>query len=178
MNIVDIIILAILAYALYGGAREGVIVQVCSLLGIVLGLYLGGIYSDSAAALFSIKGEYRLMIGYAIVVVATILIVATAAYFVRGALKIAGLGIFDTILGIALSLCKYLLILSVLFRVFNGVNGLFNICSNKVLSSSKLYYPIASLTEWITPAWDWTMQQWEQLEHSEPVKQLEQIKKI
>ncbi|MFI3270389.1 MAG: CvpA family protein [Rikenellaceae bacterium] len=178
MNIIDIIILAILAYALFSGAREGVIVQVCSLLGIVLGLYLGSTYSDSAADFFGVKGEYRLMIGYAIVVVATILVVVVTANLVRGVLKIAGLGIFDSILGVVLSLCKYLLIMSVLFRVFNGVNGVFNIFSDKELARSKFYYPIADITEWITPAWDWTKEQWEQLEGSEPVKELEKIKTI
>ncbi len=159
MNILDIIILVVLAYALYSGAREGVILQVCSLLGIVLGLYLGGNYSGAASSLFGITGEYKQLIGYAIVVIASIVAVMIAAYMLRKVLQVAGLGIFDTILGVALSLCKYLLILSILFTVFNGVNGAFKIVSNSDLEKSRLFMPIASLTEWVTPAWDWTQKQ-------------------
>ncbi len=159
MNVFDIIVIVILIYAAYNGVREGVIIQVCTLLGIALGLYLGDTYCDEAAQLFAIKGEYSSMCGYAIVVIASILVVCLGAYMLRNVLRAAGMGIFDRILGVVLSLCKYLLILSILFTIFEALNGVFNFVSQSSLDSSMLFRPIVNLTQWITPAWDWTQGQ-------------------
>lgn len=159
MNILDIIIIVICVYALYSGAKDGIVVQVCTILGILLGLHFGGVYCDSAAQMCGITGKYSSAWGYAIVVILSILAVSGVAYILRQVLKIAGLGIVDNILGAALSLCKYLLIMSFLFSIFEVANSAFDIISPKELSQSRLYDMVVSLTSYFTPAWEWTQAQ-------------------
>ncbi len=158
MNIFDVIILIILACSVYGGIKDGVVVQVCSIMGIVLGLYLAGEYCKDVTDLVGLKGEYASVWSYAIITIGSVILVSMAAHALRKVLHFAGLGIFDSILGVALSLCKYLLILSAVFSVFNTLNSSYHIFKANELAQSKLFYPILGLTKWITPAWDWAQQ--------------------
>ncbi len=156
MNIFDVIIIIILACSVYGGVKDGVVIQACSILGIFLGLYLGGEYCGEVTKMLGLKGEYANVWSYAIITLGAVIAVSIAAHTLRKVLHFAGLGIFDSILGVGLSLCKYLLILSVTFSLFDAVNNSYHIFKSGELKQSKLFYPIANLTKWITPAWDWT----------------------
>lgn len=60
--------------------------------------------------------------GFVAVLVAVILVVAIAGRLVRKLFHFAGFGIADTLLGIAVSVLKYLLVLSVLFSAFDDLN--------------------------------------------------------
>ncbi len=159
MNILDIIILSLLAFAVYGGFRDGIIVQLCSIAGIVLGLYLSSRYDIEAAKLLGITGKYKEIWGYIIVMLTTLVVVSLAGHTARKLIRFVGLGPFDIIFGVALSLCKYLLIMSILFSVFDMVNTSYKLIDTEMLSQSMLYRPIVNITSLITPIWEeFTMQ--------------------
>ncbi|MFI3305983.1 MAG: CvpA family protein [Rikenellaceae bacterium] len=161
MNLLDIIILVILAYALYEGVREGLIIQGLSLVGIAIGVWFGAQYGSEVVSLFGISGEYSAVWGFIITLIITMVLVAIAARLIRGVLKFAGFAFLDNILGALLSICKYLLILSMLFSAFDIVNNAFTIVDDKEFEKSKMYRPIANISHWATPAWSWTQQQFE-----------------
>ncbi len=159
MNIIDLVILVILAYALYGGARNGIIIQGLSIVGIGLGIWCGTHFGDSIAKFMGFEKQYAAMMGFLIAIILTLLVVAIVARVVRQVLQFAGFGLLDLILGAILSVCKYLLILSVLFSLFDTINHTFKLVDHKQIEKSTLYRPIANISTYITPAWDWTKDQ-------------------
>lgn len=161
MNVIDIIILIILAYALYEGVREGLIIQGLSLIGIAIGVWLAARFGGDAVAWFGIRGEYSAVWGFIVILILTIVLVAIVARLIRGVLRFAGFAFLDNILGAVLSICKYLLILSMLFSAFDIVNNAFTMVDDKEFERSKMYRPIANISHWATPAWSWTQQQFE-----------------
>ncbi len=161
MNAIDIILILILAYALFEGFREGLVVQACSIVGIAIGIWCGAHYGDALANFLQIEGEYSSIWGFIIAVIITILIVGVAARVARKVLRFAGLGIVDRLLGMFISLCKTLLILSLLLSAFGFINSNINMVNSNTLAKSKLYHPIVKITNWATPAWNWTLEQFE-----------------
>ncbi len=156
MNTIDIIILFILAYAVFRGVRDGLIIQGLAIVGIAVGMWFGGKFGDVLAKLIGIKGEYSSLWGFLIVLFISIVAVAVGARLLRKVLHYAGFGLLDVILGAALSVCKFLLILSVLFTAFDYVNKIYSVADKKIIDNSLFYRPIANITEWVDPAWDWT----------------------
>ncbi len=157
MNVIDIIILLVVAYALFEGFREGIVVQACSIVGIAIGIWCGAQYGDALASLLQIEGEYSSVWGFVIAVILAIVVVSVAARLARKILHFAGLGVIDRILGMGLSLVKYLLIMSVLFSAFSFVNSNVEIVSSNTLAKSRFYQPVISVTSWLTPTWNWTL---------------------
>ncbi len=159
MTIIDIIISIILIYAIFTGFREGIIIQACSIVGVVAGIIFGVKYGTVAASLFGITSQYNHIWGFIIVLILTAISVSIAANFARKVIHFAGFGLFDAMLGVALSLAKYLLILSLLFSAFDMVNSTFSIIPPQNLAKSTLYRPITNLSSWIMPAMEWGQQQ-------------------
>lgn len=159
MNTVDIVILLILLFAAYRGVREGLIIQGLSIIGVALGIWFASSHGEAVATILGIKSAYASIWGFVIVVIAVVVIVAIAARFIRLLLKFVGFGLLDVILGGALSVIKFLVVLSVIFSAFDVVNHAYNIVDHKHIEQSKLYRPIANVSTMITPAWKWTQDQ-------------------
>ncbi len=164
MSVIDIIIVLILAYAIFDGFREGLVVQACSVVGLLISVWVGMRYGDLVARFLQIDGDHSSVWGFVIVVLLAILLVGVAARLARKILRFAGLGIVDRILGVAISVIKTLVIMSLLFSAFGFINRNVEIVNNNTLANSKLYRPIVDLTNWATPAWDWTKAQFENVE--------------
>ncbi len=159
MHYIDLIIGLILAYAVYNGWRQGVIIQVCSIIGILCGVWLATRYGALVGGWLHISSDYASVGGFLVVLIAVIVCVAIASRLLRKVCKFAGLGILDIILGIALSVCKFAVILSVLFGAFNGINKNTNMVSEEELAKSKLYHPIININDIFFPTLEWTQKQ-------------------
>lgn len=159
MTVIDIITLLVLAFALYDGLRNGLVVQLCSLAGIAIGIWCGTHYGAQISNVLNITGEYSAVWGFVIVLIVALILIAIGSRLLRGVLRLAGLGVVDVLLGMVLSVVKYLIILSIIFSLFNAANDTFGFVDKGNLASSKLYYPILEMTDWMTPAWDWTKDQ-------------------
>ncbi len=159
MNGIDLVTTLILLYAVYSGMRSGAINQALSILGIIIGLFLGARFGGVAAVAFNITGIYGYPLGFVVVFILTVIATKAIATTLRKMLHIVGLGIVDSALGIALSLAKYLLFLSVIFTVFNIINDYAEIVPIQELAKSTLFAPIANIvSEWLAPTLGWEMQ--------------------
>ncbi len=161
MNVIDIIIILVVIYALFEGFRDGLIVQACSIVVIAISIWCGARYGDLVASTLQISGEYSAVWGFVIAVILAIIAVSVGARIAKKVLHLAGLGPLDRLLGMLISLAKNLLIMSVLLSAFGFVNSNIKMVSNDTLSKSKFYQPIVNITNWATPAWDWTLEQLE-----------------
>ncbi len=162
MNVIDILTLLILAYALFEGFREGLVVQACSIVAIAIGIWCGVRYGDSIAHFLQIKGEYSFVWGFVIVLILAVLFVGIAARVARRVLRFAGLGVVDRILGMVISLCKSLIVLSLLFSAIGFINSNVEIINSNTLANSKFFRPIVNITSWATPTWNWAREQFEE----------------
>ena len=121
MNTLDLIVCLVLALAVWNGWRQGFVVQICSLAGILAGIWIAAI----------------------------------AGRVVRKVFHFAGLGVADTLLGIAVSVLKYLLVLSVLFSAFDALNEDYCLVGPRTIEQSKSYKPVRWLSESIFPFLEW-----------------------
>ena len=133
-----------LALAVWNGWRQGFVVQICSLAGIVAGIWIAARFGAQVAA-----G------GFVTALVVVILVVAIAGRVVRKVFHFAGLGVADTLLGIAVSVLKYLLVLSVLFSAFDALNEDYCLVGPRTIEQSKSYKPVRWLSESIFPFLEW-----------------------
>ena len=95
------------------------------------------------------------IVSFVTVRVAVILVVAIAGRVVRKVFHFAGLGVADTLLGIAVSVLKYLLVLSVLFSAFDALNEDYCLVGPRTIERSKSYKPVRWLSESIFPFLEW-----------------------
>ena len=79
MNAIDLIVCLVLALAVWNGWRQGFVVQVCSLAGVVAGIWLAAHYGGRVGAWLELDGEFAAAGGFAAVLVAVVLAVAVAA---------------------------------------------------------------------------------------------------
>ncbi len=154
MNILDGIILIVLCYSLFSGFRSGVVAQLFSVVGVVLAIWLGSLFGGNVIAMLGWDSSTSKIWGFLITFVLVLIGAAILSRTLRVLVRFVGLGIVDNILGMALSLAKYLIIISILFTSLIGFNNSYKLFSDKDLRSSRLFYPIASLSEYF-PVWEW-----------------------
>lgn len=155
MNAVDLIVCLVLALALWNGWRQGFIVQICSLGGIVVGIWLASRFGAEVGGWLRLDEEVAAAGGFVTVFVAAILVVAVAGRLVRKLFHFAGLGLADTLLGMAVSAVKCLLVLSVLFSAFDKLNVDYGLVGPKMTEESRSYRPIMRLSESLFPFLEW-----------------------
>lgn len=89
--------------------------------------------------------------GFIAIFVASLIVIAIVARLLRGVFKLAGLGIADTLLGIALSVLKVGLVVSVLFSGFAALNKDYKLASKEKVAASRWFEPVAGVTDKLTP---------------------------
>lgn len=155
MNAVDLIVCLVLALAVWNGWRQGFVVQICSLAGIVAGIWIAARFGAQVGGWLRLDDEVAAAGGFVTALVVVILVVAIAGRVVRKVFHFAGLGVADTLLGIAVSVLKYLLVLSVLFSAFDALNEDYCLVGPRTIERSKSYKPVRWLSESIFPFLEW-----------------------
>ncbi len=112
MNLLDVILLIILAYGLIRGTFRGIIKEVASLAGVFVGFYVG--YTRYATVADPIRRYFATdqapnLVGFFIMFILAYLAVSLVGVFIRYALRIAHLGVLDRVLGGAFGFAKGLL---------------------------------------------------------------------
>ena len=97
--------------------------------------------------------------GFVVVLLAVILLMAVAGRLVRKLFHFAGFGIPDIVLGIAVSVLKYMLVLSVLFSAFDSLNEDYTLVGPQTIEKSKSYKPVMRLSEAVFPFLEWVGEQ-------------------
>ena len=59
----DILVALVLVVAVWNGVRRGLIMQLCSLVGIVVGLWLASHLGEDVGELFGVADEYEYLVG-------------------------------------------------------------------------------------------------------------------
>ncbi|MEG1864421.1 MAG: CvpA family protein [Alistipes sp.] len=155
MNTIDLVVCILLILAVWNGWRQGFIVQVCSLAALVAGIWLASRFGVQVGALLKLDPAIASAGGFVVVLLAVLLAVALVARIVRKLFHFAGFGLLDIILGIAVSILKYVLLLSVLFSAFAKINVDHTLIRAQLLNESITYRPILRVSEHLFPFLEW-----------------------
>lgn len=159
MNIFDIITLIVLVWAVVSGWRSGFAAQLLSFAGIVIGLILAVRFGAQVGSWLGIDAKFAAVAGFVITFVAAVVITLILTKFLKTMLSFIGLHSLDTILGIALSMLKYLLILSVAYAAFGALNDDLQLVDKRYIASSRSFRPVRNASECIFPYIEWLKEQ-------------------
>ncbi len=123
MNILDIIIIAAVIFFLIRGVFRGIVREIGSLAGVVLGIWLANAYHPALAVLlksFIPPGKYLPLIAFALIFLVVLVFCNLLGWFFKKLFQKVFLGWVDRILGACLALLKgvvlsYLVIVLIAF---------------------------------------------------------------
>ena len=151
LHTIDIITLLVLLWAVINGWRRGIILQLCSLTGMVVSLDLASLYGREAGTWLRLGESWAAPGGFIIVAAATLLAAALLGRLCRKIFHFAGLGTLDILLGILISLVKWLLLLSALYSAFAALNRTTNLMEEGSLERSRSFAPICRICDRVLP---------------------------
>ena len=158
MNVLDSIVLILLAYGLISGFVKGLIIELAGLIAFILGLM--GAFKFSSL-LGSYLGAYVdwspktiQAVSFILLFLVIIYAVSLLAKMITKTLKLIALGFVNRIAGGLFGLLKWGVILSALTLAFQEVNSIVTLFPESTLNTSKSY-PILSefgrfLFEWVS----------------------------
>ena len=151
MNSIDLLVVALLIVAVWNGWRQGAIIQLCSLAGFFVAVWLAARFGAPLGRLCGVDAEIAAPAGFVLVLLAALCGVALLARVVRKVVRVAGLGLADILLGIAFSVVKFLLLAALLCAAFDRLNADLELVSQEKIHASSTYRPLLRLSERIFP---------------------------
>jgi membrane protein required for colicin V production len=151
MNWLDIIIVLLLAFAVWDGWRQGAVTQILGLAALGLGVWLGWQHGDVIGHWMGLEGNIALGAGFVTVLVVVVIAVVLIGWLTRGLFRVVGLGVFDNLLGVVLSALKMTLFVG-LFIIFIGFcdpHG--RLISHRVKEQSALYKVVDAVNGLMIP---------------------------
>lgn len=147
MNIFDIITIIVIVVALVLGWKNGFVSQLFSIAGIVGGLVLALLYGEQVGGFLKLDPSYAKIVGFIITFIVVAILTAIVSRMLSTILSAIGLGGVNTLLGIAVSILKYLLVLSVVFVLFEELNNKVELVNKRHIVNSVSFKPVSALSK-------------------------------
>ena len=148
MNYIDIVILLFLLYGAFRGFSKGLIIEVATLAGLILGVFIAIRYSPFTEGILkdflNITSRYLSYIALAV----TFLLVVIAVYLLGKMLTrlvdIISLGLVNKLLG---GIAKYFIMVCVLLMIVDALNDKFHFISEETRENSLLFDPFLNFAQ-------------------------------
>jgi len=149
MGILDIVLGLLLIYGLYKGLKNGLFVEIASIIALIAGLY-GAIHFSYIAGEYLSKNmewneRYINIASFIITFIIIVLIVQLAGKFLTKIADFAMLGLLNKLAGAIFGALKVAVILGALLVFFERANSSVNLVKNETLEESALYEPIKEI---------------------------------
>ena len=155
MNVLDIIFLVPLLFALYRGFKKGLIHMIASLAALLLGIFgaikLRPVFASLLDAIFNISPDHMNVIAFAVAFVSIVLLVHLVAFLVDKLIKAVALNLVNRLLGMAFGLLVTAFVISMILWPVNEVNAEKQIIKPKHIEGSLLYKPISAFAPGVFP---------------------------
>lgn len=156
MNIIDIIICAIAAVALFKGFRDGLVRQVGGIAGLLLGIFLASKFSSLLSNYLHqwINASEQVVksISFVVIIIVVVVLMNLLGILLEKILKVATLGWLNRLLGMALSVAAAALVLGVLFNLVEFVNtSWFTLIPEETLNESSIVPVIRKISDVVFP---------------------------
>jgi membrane protein required for colicin V production len=150
MSQIDIILIIPLLWGAVMGFKKGLILELASLVGLILGIYGAIKFSDYTAEKLvqyvEITQEWLGLISFLVTFIAIVFGVFLLAKSLNKALKLVALGTVNRILGLLFGTLKFALIVSIGLYFFENMNRKFEVVEKDFAKESMLYEPIKLAT--------------------------------
>lgn len=161
MSLIDIVFAVLLSFAVYKGLKNGLFVEVASLIALVAGIYLAIKFSNLVGAIFiefvpSWNPKYIEITAFIITFLLVVIGIHLSAKILTKLLDFAFLGWINKIAGVIFSLLKTILALSVVLFIFEKININNMLLSKETQENSIFYNPIQHISKAIYP----TIESW------------------
>ena len=155
MNLIDIFIGVILILGFYKGFKNGLVIELTSLLGLILGI-VGAFYISKEYGLYIGKwldweDEYLRITTFLLSFLGIVIIVSLIGKLITRLINFVALSFINKFLGGLFGLLKFGLFLSILLLLFNVINAQFEMVSPSTLEDSYSYPILSELTDVIWP---------------------------
>jgi len=153
MNYFDVVVGILLILAIIKGLKNGLIIELASLVALVLGLF-GAIEFSSITESYLIQYIDSSHIGLVAFIITFVLIVVgvhMGAKVVDKLVSAIALGMVNRVLGAIFSLFKYAFIISVVMAILGSFERVYSIIPEEQKESSKLYSPLRSIAPSVFP---------------------------
>ncbi|WP_367755985.1 CvpA family protein [Flavobacterium sp. WC2430] len=155
MGILDIVLGALLIYALFKGMKNGLFVELASLISLILGIYIAIKFSyvvrEVASSHVSWSPKYIEIIAFGLTFIAVVIVVHLLAKVLTGIMDFAFLGWINKLAGGFFSVIKTILLLSIVLNLFQKININNMLTKQETLDKSMFYNPIQETSKFIYP---------------------------
>ncbi len=147
MNYIDIIILLFLLFGAFRGFSKGLIIEVATLAGLVLGVYLAINYSPYTEGILrdflnvSVTPRYLSYLALAVTFIVVVVAVFIIGKLLTKLIDIISLGLLNKLLVTVLGIVKYFIIVCVLLLIVDALNEKFQFISEETRQKSLLFGP-------------------------------------
>ncbi len=155
MNILDIIILILLAWGAFRGFTQGFILQVVTFIALIIGVWASIAFSDNMSEFLTknmdITGKYLPVLSFVLIFVLVVVIAHLIGMLLTRFIEITSLGWLNRLGGVAFGILKMAFIVSVLLTIQNRMKEKIHIISEKQIQTSLLHKPVSSLAPAVFP---------------------------
>ncbi len=154
----DLIILIPVAYGMFRGFKRGLIIELCTLMALVLGVFGAAEFGDIAAEFlqseFNTDPRLSLVLAFTILFILIVVVVHFFGKVLSKVIKMVALGLVNKLFGMLFGGAKFLLIVSALLFVFEGFPLTSSLIPVKWKSDSLLYQPVSDVALQLYPVLD------------------------
>lgn len=156
MNILDIILGALLIYAVYNGLKKGLFVELASLVALVVGIFIAIKFSYLIRTIIenhvSWSPKILAITAFGLTFFIVVIAIHSLAEVFTSIADFAYLGWLNKLGGAIFSVLKTVLLLSIVFNLFQKININNFIAKQETLNKSMFYNPIQEVSEFIYPS--------------------------
>ncbi len=149
MGLLDIVLVLLLAYGLYTGLRNGLLVELASIVALVAGTYgamhFSYLASDYLSAQFSWEPRTIKLAAFGLTFLAILIAVHLLGRFLTRIADFAMLGLINTLAGGVFGLVKAGVILGALLIFFERANSSLHLVPSRTIKESVLYEPVKEI---------------------------------
>lgn len=154
MNFLDLLIVIPLIWFGYKGFRNGLVMELVSILSLIAGIYIAIRFSAWVGQQLGIKGEYAATISFIITFLAVLIVTYLLGKFIDGLVKKLSLGFLNRLGGLLIGLAKTALIAGLLIFIWNRIDKQQNILTPETRNHSLLFRPMENFSYAIWPVLD------------------------
>ena len=156
MGFLDIILGVLLAFAFYKGLQNGLFIELASLVSLLAGIYIAVKFSsymrDILVGFVKWNPNTIQVVAFVLTFIAVVVAVTMLGKLLTGIADFAFLGWLNALGGGFFRVLKTVLIISIVFAVFEKINYNHILAKKETLDNSILYNPIQKTAEFMYPA--------------------------
>ena len=153
MSYLDLFFGLAIAWGAYSGFSKGLIKELASILGVIIGVFLAKNYYPyldiKLKPIFESEAGFISILSAILIFLLTIMVFKIIAKFLTKFLKIFALGLLNRIIGSVFGIFKTVMLLCILVFIFSNINNVTGIIKAEKLSQSFFYSKIEKINSFI-----------------------------